>query len=44
MAKNKNNNSNGVSPASFWATQMGHKDQSSNTTEWDNDSWATQRG
>jgi hypothetical protein len=34
-AKNQPVNAN-----SFWATQMGHKDNG----EWDNDSWATQRG
>ena len=33
-----------ISPNSFWATQMGHKDNNSNQAEWDNDSWATQRG
>lgn len=32
-----------ISPNSFWATQMGHKDNN-NQAEWDNDSWATQRG
>lgn len=29
-----------IAPNSFWATQMGHKDNGG----WDNDSWATQRG
>ena len=29
-----------IKASSFWATQVGHKDNG----EWDNVSWATQRG